>query len=229
MSIKNLNEHDAKVLNLILPHIPLKDKFWVSNLYNIHIIVPEHYPSLQLDKTNIIGHSDDADRINKHLQPTYESITDFLVENDFADRDGDKVHQTLILTDKGRELYSCGNLEYYEGLEVRKQHAKENRDIIDSELKESQIKLNKNQIDTNNSIKITNENITDANKALKRIFRWTAIIAGAGVLIAAINTILEVRKDTLSQRLHTKDSLLQVKNFEIYRLKTALDSVHHKP
>ncbi len=75
----------------------------------------------------------------------------------------------------------------------------------------------------------TNENTLTTNSVLKNIFRWTAIIAGIGVLIAGFNTFLEIQKNKLSQQLHTTDSLLQVKSFENARLKKILDSVIHKP
>ena len=147
--ITDLSKDEKKLLDAILKHIPLKDIFHVGDLYYVNFIITK-YPSSfsKLPNGGIGGYNPDAQKEQDELQNAYTNITEFLVEKDFANREGAKIHRNLKLTDKGSDLCKCGNLDYYEGWEFRKKCAVENRDILIDEYYQSQIDFRNAQIES---------------------------------------------------------------------------------
>ncbi len=159
-----------------------------------------------------------------------------------------KLYQELTL--KGRRLKEMGSIQAYKKWEKQeydkvKRTEKENEIIRLASINnaEWQLKLNPLIEKSNDSTITTNTNIKETNIVLKKVFRWTLGVAIAGLLLSGINTLREIHKDTLSSQLQKADSIQQVSNSEILKLKgfenqyhkivdslkIALDSALHKP
>jgi len=171
--MKNILSTDGvKILNSILRYIPLKDKFYVADIYFRKIIIQKYPGEIIDDGLMMYGYSAGAEKERNETTNACNEVTSFLVDNDFADREADRKFG-LTLTEKGKMLVQYNTLDGYLGFELRMKHAKENEQLTAQELMQSQIdyynssiknqekqeELNNSQLETNKISKVTNRYI----------------------------------------------------------------------